>query len=61
MEDLKKRKLNMKVQWAKFAVVLALYIAFLVWVKSWLGVVVIPIRDETYITKKVKWQLWKEA
>ena len=51
MEDLKKRKLNMKVQWAKFAVVLALYIAFLVWVKSWLGVVVIPFIYDIYITK----------
>ena len=61
MEDLKKRKLNMKVQWAKFAVVLALYIAFLVWVKSWLGVVVIPFIYDIYITKKIKWQWWKEA
>ena len=61
MEDLKKRKLNMKVQWAKFAVVLALYIAFLVWVKSWLGVVVIPFIYDIYITKKIKWQWWNEA
>ena len=61
MEDLKKRKLNMKVQWAKFAVVLALYIAFLVWVKSRLGVVVIPFIYDIYITKKIKWQWWKEA
>ena len=61
MEDLKKRKLNMKVQWAKFAVVLALYIAFLVWVKSWLGVVVIPFIYDIYITKKIKWQWSKEA
>ena len=61
MEDLKKRKLNMKVQWAKFAVVLALYIAFLVCVKSWLGVVVIPFIYDIYITKKIKWQWWKEA
>ena len=61
MEDLKKRKLNMKVQWAKFAVVLALYIAFLIWVKSWLGVVVIPFIYDIYITKKIKWQWWKEA
>ena len=61
MEDLKKRKLNMKVQWAKFAVVLALYIAFLGWVKSWLGVVVIPFIYDIYITKKIKWQWWKEA
>ena len=51
----------MIVHWAKFAVVLALYIAFLVWVKSWLGVVVIPFIYDIYITKKIKWQWWKEA
>ncbi|MGM9699009.1 MAG: signal peptidase I [Prevotella sp.] len=61
MEDLNKKKLNMKVQWAKFVVVLALYIAFLVWVKSWLGIIVIPFIYDVYITKKIKWQWWKDA
>ncbi|MGM9734219.1 MAG: signal peptidase I [Prevotella sp.] len=61
MEDLKKKKLNMKVQWAKFIVVLLLYIAFLVWLKSWLGVIVIPFIYDVYITKKIKWQWWKDA
>ena len=61
MEDLSKKKLNMKVQWAKFAVVLALYIAFLIWVKSWLGIIVIPFIYDVYITKKIKWQWWKDA
>ena len=54
MEDLSKKKLNMKVQWAKFAVVLTLYIAFLIWVKSWLGIIVIPFIYDVYITKKIK-------
>ena len=61
MEDLKKKKLNMKVQWAKFAVVMVLYIAFLIWLESWLGVIVIPFIYDIYITKKIKWQWWKEA
>ena len=61
MEDLSKKKLNMKVQWAKFAVVLTLYIAFLIWVKSWLGIIVIPFIYDVYITKKIKWQCWKDA
>ena len=61
MEDLSKKKLNMKVQWAKFAVVLTLYIAFLIWVKSWLGIIVIPFIYDVYITKKIKWQWWKDA
>ena len=61
MEDLSKKKLNMKVQGAKFAVVLTLYIAFLIWVKSWLGIIVIPFIYDVYITKKIKWQWWKDA
>ena len=61
MEDLSKKKLNMKVQWAKFAVVLTLYIAFLIWVKSWLGIIVSPFIYDVYITKKIKWQWWKDA
>ena len=48
-------------QWAKFAVVLTLYIAFLIWVKSWLGIIVIPFIYDVYITKKIKWQWWKDA
>lgn len=56
-----KNPLNMKVQWAKFIVVLALYIAFLVWLKSWLGIIVIPFIYDVYITKKIRWQWWKEA
>ena len=38
----KKEKLNMKKQWAKFIVVLVLYLLFLYWVKSWWGLLVIP-------------------
>ena len=30
------KDVNMKVQWAKFIVVLLLYIAFLIWLKSWI-------------------------
>ena len=57
----KKEKLNMKVQWAKFIVVLVLYLLFLYWVKSWWGLLVIPFIFDVYITKKIKWQWWKEA
>ena len=56
----KKEKLNMKKQWAKFIVVLVLYLLFLYWVKSWWGLLVIPFIFDVYITKKIKWQWWKE-
>ena len=57
----KKKELNMKKQWAKFIVALVLYLLFLYWVKSWWGLLVIPFIYDVYITKKIKWQWWKES
>ena len=42
MEKREKKKLNMKVQWAKFIAVLILYLLFLYWVESWWGLLIIP-------------------
>lgn len=61
MIDKQKQKLNMKVQWTKFAIVLVLYLAFLLWVQSWLGLVVVPFIYDVYITKKIRWQWWKDS
>lgn len=61
MIDKEKESLNMKVQWIKFIVVIILYLAFLIWLKSWLGLIVVPFIFDVYITKKIKWQWWKEA
>ena len=57
----KKKEFNPKVQWAKFIGVLVLYLLFLYWVESWWGLLVIPFIFDVYITKKIKWQWWKEA
>ena len=57
----KKEKLNPKKQWAKFIVVLVLYLLFLFWVKSWWGLLVVPFIFDIYITKKIKWQWWRES
>ena len=57
----KKKEFNPMVQWAKFIVVLILYLLFLYWVKSWWGLLVVPFIFDVYITKKIKWQWWKEA
>lgn len=61
MIDKEKQNLNMKVQWAKFIVVVVLYLAFLVWVKSWWGLIVVPFIYDVYITKKIRWQWWKDS
>jgi signal peptidase I len=55
------RKRNQKKQWTKFTIVLALYLLFLYWVKSWWGLLVVPFIYDNYISKKINWQWWKEA
>ena len=48
-------------QWIKMAAVMALYIAFIIWIRSWLGVVVIPFIFDAYITKIVPWTWWRKS
>ena len=57
----KKKEFNPVKQWTKFIIVLILYLLFLYWVKSWWGLLVVPFIFDVYITKKIKWQWWKEA
>jgi signal peptidase I len=45
----------------KLIITLVLYIAFLIWVRSWWGIIVIPFIYDIYITKYVKWSFWKKA
>ena len=61
MIDKSKTKINFKVQWTKFAVVLVCYLLFLLWVKCWWGLIVVPFIYDVYITKKIRWQWWKDA
>jgi signal peptidase I len=61
MIDKEKQQLNMKKQWTKFIIVLVLYLIFLLWVKSWLGLIVVPFIFDVYITKKIRWQWWKDS
>lgn len=48
-------------QWIRFGVVLALYLLFIIWLKSCLGIVVIPFIFDAYITKKIPWTWWKKS
>ena len=61
MIDKEKAALDPKKQWAKFISVTVLYLLFLLWVGSWWGLVVVPFIYDYYITKKIRWQWWKEA
>ncbi|MBQ4276991.1 MAG: signal peptidase I [Bacteroidaceae bacterium] len=53
-------KKNRRMNWVKFIVFTILYLAFLYWVGSWWGLIVLPFLFDAYITKKIKWTWWKE-
>ena len=48
-------------QWIKFGIVTALYLLFLLWVKSWWGLVVVPFIYDIYISKKIPWSWWRKS
>ena len=60
MEKREKKKLNMKKQWTKFVLVMVCYLLFLYWVKSWLGLLVVPFIYDAYISKKINWKWWQD-
>jgi len=47
-------------QWLKLAIVMVLYIMFLIWIRSWLGIVVIPFIFDSFITRIIPWDWWKK-
>lgn len=58
---MKEKDVNMKKQWIKFVVVIILYLLFLLWVESWWGLIAVPFIYDVYISKKIRWQWWKDA
>ena len=53
-------KKNKRKNWVKFIIATLLYLAFLYWVGSWWGLIVLPFLFDAYITKKIKWTWWKD-
>ena len=51
----------MKKQWIKFGLVTLLYLLFLLWVKSWWGLLLLPFIYDAYISKKIPWKWWKKS
>lgn len=47
--------------WIKFVLVTVLYLLFLLWVKSWWGLLVLPFIYDVYIAKRINWGWWREA
>ena len=48
-----------RAQWIKFGIITLLYLIFLVWVRSWLGLIVVPFIFDIYISKKIPWSFGK--
>ena len=46
-------------EWIKAGVYLTLYILFLIWVRSWMGVILIPFIFDALTTHIIKWKWWK--
>ncbi|MGP1623371.1 S26 family signal peptidase [Bacteroides heparinolyticus] len=50
-----------RAQWIKFAIAALFYLLFLVWVRSWWGLIVLPFIFDVYISKKISWGWWKKV
>ncbi len=48
-----------KKRYVAFAVATAIYLVFLVWVRSWWGLLVVPFIYDYYVTRFIKWDWWK--
>jgi signal peptidase I len=40
---------------------MVLYLLFLLWLRSWLGLIVVPFIFDAYITRKIPWTWWRKA
>ncbi|MBQ0048053.1 MAG: signal peptidase I [Prevotellaceae bacterium] len=47
-------------KWVKFTLATVCLLAFLYWVESWWGLIVLPFIFDAYITKYIKWTWWKD-
>ncbi len=47
-------------EWIKMSIITIIYLLFLVWIKSLLGLIVVPFLFDLFITKIIKWNWWKE-
>ena len=50
-----------RAQWIKCATAILLYLIFLIWVRSWWGLIVVPFIFDIYITKKIPWSFLEEV
>lgn len=49
-----------KPAWISFGITTVLYLAFLYWVGSWWGLIVLPLIYDLYVSRKINWSWWRE-
>jgi Signal peptidase I len=48
-------------QWITLSIVLAIYLLFLLWIRSWWGLIFVPVIFDIYISKIIPWTFWKKS
>ena len=46
--------------WIKAGIYCVLYILFLIWVRSWMGIILLPFIFDACTTHIIKWKWWKQ-
>ncbi len=59
-ENKQQNKQDKKPAWISFGITTVLYLAFLYWVGSWWGLLVMPLIYDLYISRKINWSWWRE-
>lgn len=59
-KEIPKQQEGPKKSWVTFAIVTVLYLAFIYWVGSWWGLIVLPFIYDVYISHKINWSWWRE-
>lgn len=60
-ENKQQNKQDKKPAWISFGITTVLYLAFLYWVGSWWGLLVMPLIYDLYISRKINWSWWRES
>lgn len=58
-EHQKEENDNKVPHWKSFTILIVLYLAFLYWVESWWGLLLVPLFFDRYITHLIKWGSWR--
>uniref|UniRef100_UPI003FF0FF57 S26 family signal peptidase n=1 Tax=Alloprevotella sp. TaxID=1872471 RepID=UPI003FF0FF57 len=59
-ENKQQNKQDKKPAWISLGITTVLYLAFLYWVGSWWGLLVMPLIYDLYISRKINWSWWRE-